>query len=645
MGNLFSGGESKAAGDRCPASPKGAAVPPSAPDSSSASASACASSACAATVPDSSSASASAVPESPAASAASTASTADEAKNSAFNLDALRAEIEDIRANPPPYVSQVGSLSIPTFILEDDQLTKPSGQGPWDFTAAVSGALTAEEEAACEAAKAQATELRFSARIATQELARGERKLADARKVFGEVERRAGQEEEQGVRALFRRLPSVGTWLVPQRDEALVDDAALEEAASAVQAAEAEVQELREKESQALKEARKVERSASRSKNAEAYAFPFRVRIRFEASQWPFTLSDADGVRFQCVIHHALIDDDHHFMLEPFYKTLPRKDSVTLTVRGVLQAVHRFLVDPLEAWGIPEDSAPMRLHQEMASNRQENERRLSTIRKYSKLVAHEELFQTPARWQAILTEHLPGEVFSFKVFTEDFCKTFVEEIFNFYDCGLPARRPNSMNNYGIILNEIGLEPMIDELQRMLQPLGELLWPGPGSVWDGHHCFIVRYRENEDLGLDMHTDDSDVTFNICLGLDFDGAGLQFCGLMGAGNHRKHTHTYKHVKGTCVCHLGRKRHGADDISSGERLNLILWNHSSTYRQSKEYNDPDYVKEEGPPDQVCVSYTHDRDYGNFKEYPKGKERFKGRGWCPPKPYEYPGFKTDAD
>merc|ERR1712113_41868 len=77
---------------------------------------------------------------------------------------------------------------------------------------------------------------------------------------------------------------------------------------------------------------------------------------------------------------------------------------------------------------------------------------------------------------------------------------FVEEIFNFYASGLPAKRPNSMNNYGIILNEIGLEPMINELQRILQPLGELLFPGPGDCWDGHHCFIVRYREGEDLGL-------------------------------------------------------------------------------------------------------------------------------------------------
>merc|ERR1712019_69801 len=167
----------------------------------------------------------------------------------------------------------------------------------------------------------------------------------------------------------------------------------------------------------------------------------------------------------------------------------------------------------------------------------------------------------------------------------------------------------------------------------------MMFPGVGSSWDGNHCFIVRYREGEDLGLDMHTDDSDVTFNICLGLDFEGAGLQFCGLMGASNHRKHTCTYKHVKGSCVCHVGRKRHGADDISRGERLNLILWNHSSTYRQSDEHEKPSFEKEEGPPDVVCVSYTHDRDYGNFKEYPKGKETHRGRGWCPPQPAVYDG------
>merc|ERR1711865_491237 len=107
----------------------------------------------------------------------------------------------------------------------------------------------------------------------------------------------------------------------------------------------------------------------------------------------------------------------------------------------------------------------------------------------------------------LVDEIIPGLAYSFPVLSLSFCEYLMEEIRHFYESGLPARRPNSMNNYGIILNEIGLEPLIDEFQRLLQPLGELLFPGAGNDWDGHHCFIVRYREGEDLGLDMHTDDS------------------------------------------------------------------------------------------------------------------------------------------
>jgi len=34
-------------------------------------------------------------------------------------------------------------------------------------------------------------------------------------------------------------------------------------------------------------------------------------------------------------------------------------------------------------------------------------------------------------------------------------------------------------------------------------------------FDDHHSFIVRYQAGKALGLDMHMDDSDVTFNIFL----------------------------------------------------------------------------------------------------------------------------------
>jgi hypothetical protein len=398
----------------------------------------------------------------------------------------------------------------------------------------------------------------------------------------------------------------------------------------------------------------------------EAYGHLFRLSLRFHPAMWPMKLAI---VRFQCVFHHALTEEGGG-MLAPFYKALPRDDRDACTVRLVLQHVRTFLTDPLSSWNISKtqfsDGGDVRINLLLREHRLLNKERFEIIKKYSQKVLHPDLFAQPSMWhdewldpsfrqareegtmeawRSILKEHLPGEVFSFKMLTTEFCDKFTEEIFNFYSSGLPARRPNSMNAYGIILNEIGLEPLIDELQRILQPIGEMLWPGPGSVWDGHHCFIVRYRAGEDLGLDMHTDDSDVTFNICLGLDFTGAGLQFCGQLGAPNHRKHTFTYQHVRGSCVCHLGRKRHGADDISSGERLNLILWNHSSTYRQSDDYIKPPYSTEVGPPDAVCVSYTHDRDYGNFKEYPPGKENFKGRGWCPRPKKEYEGFKPDCD
>lgn len=393
-----------------------------------------------------------------------------------------------------------------------------------------------------------------------------------------------------------------------------------------------------------------------------AYGFPFRVRLRFDHDLWPSKLA---VVRFQCVFHHGLTDEEGA-MLIPFYKGLPRDDRGACTVRLMVQAVHTFLRDPLASWKIPADMAPEKIRGALDAHREVNQDRFSVIGRYSMKYRHPELFERPPRWRdewlapefrqarqegtaeawrSILSEDLPGEVFSFRLFTDAFLDLLVDEIFNFYGSGLPARRPNSMNAYGIILNEIGLEPLIDALQQQLQPLGRLLFPGPGSAWDGHHCFIVRYRGGEDLGLDMHTDDSDVTFNVCLGLEFTAAGLQFCGRMGAPNHRKHTYTYNHVKGRCVCHLGRKRHGADDITSGERLNLILWNHGSAYRECDEYVKPDYQKEDGPPDEVCVSYTHDRDYGNFKEYPLAKEKHRGKGWCPRRTFEYEGFKADCE
>jgi len=252
--------------------------------------------------------------------------------------------------------------------------------------------------------------------------------------------------------------------------------------------------------------------------------------------------------------------------------------------------------------------------------------------------------ETGTAWSKILCEHVPGQVFSCKMFSEMFCDMLIEEVDHFRTTGLPARRPNSMNNYGIILNEIGWRPMVNILQDCVLAHISKKWWHHILPFDSHHTFIVRYKEGEDKGLDMHTDDSDVTFNLCLGREFTGATLTFCGGMGKPDHRKHSYTFDHEKGRCVWHLGRLRHGADDLASGERLNLIIWNHSSAYRETAEYILPGYQKEDGPPDKVCLSFTHDRDYGVFKEYTEKIKGFEGRGWCPRKNFEYDGFEVEC-
>eukprot|EP00391_Amoebophrya_sp_Ameob2_P001779 CAMPEP_0179003090 /NCGR_PEP_ID=MMETSP0795-20121207/12445_1 /TAXON_ID=88552 /ORGANISM="Amoebophrya sp., Strain Ameob2" /LENGTH=600 /DNA_ID=CAMNT_0020696981 /DNA_START=440 /DNA_END=2242 /DNA_ORIENTATION=+ len=240
-----------------------------------------------------------------------------------------------------------------------------------------------------------------------------------------------------------------------------------------------------------------------------------------------------------------------------------------------------------------------------------------------------------------LIEHRP-DIYSFPLFKPEFCDMLVKEIRSIYDSKIEVQRPNSMNRYGVILNYIGMEGMMSAIQRLMQKtnLAEKKFGGVGSSWDGHHSFIVQYAPGKDLGLDMHTDDSDVTCNICLGIDFTGSQVAFCGKMGHADHRKENYVYDQVKGHCLIHLGRQRHGAVDIEKGERMNLIIWNRSRVYRDSDEYKEQRFVKEMGPPSEICLSYTHDRDYGVYKRYPKGFEKFKGRGWCPPRSAEYEGF-----
>mmetsp|Transcript_4827 Transcript_4827/g.15939 ORF Transcript_4827/g.15939 Transcript_4827/m.15939 type:complete len:237 (+) Transcript_4827:467-1177(+) len=203
-----------------------------------------------------------------------------------------------------------------------------------------------------------------------------------------------------------------------------------------------------------------------------------------------------------------------------------------------------------------------------------------------------------------------------------------------------------MNQYGLVLNEVGMEALFDSLlETVLQPIARACFPREGGGLDRHHSFVVQYAAGKDLGLDMHTDDSDVTFNICLGRDFEGAGLSVCGDMGDSAHRHFTYRHTHRVGHCLMHLGRRRHGADDITAGERINLIIWCKGAAYRASRHYLDlqqqRSYAAEAAPPDDICLSYTHDRDFMRYRTAGARHAAMRRTPWVPPRSAEYPGYE----
>lgn len=114
----------------------------------------------------------------------------------------------------------------------------------------------------------------------------------------------------------------------------------------------------------------------------------------------------------------------------------------------------------------------------------------------------------------------------------------------------------------------------------------------GDSLDYHHGFIVEYALDKDTSLDFHVDASDITLNVCLGNIFTGGELFFGGIrcsqcQQTPPHQKEEFQIVHQPGHAILHRGKHRHSAQNIESGERLNLILWCMSSLYQKQYDPN----------------------------------------------------------
>ncbi|CAG0896403.1 unnamed protein product [Darwinula stevensoni] len=181
------------------------------------------------------------------------------------------------------------------------------------------------------------------------------------------------------------------------------------------------------------------------------------------------------------------------------------------------------------------------------------------------------------------------DVYSISVFQKSFCTQFLEEMNHFKSSGLPVERPNSMNNYGVLLGDLGWDVgFLDPLrERYINPVSRLLFPtsGGGSL-DSQRGFIVSYDAAKgDVDLAYHYDNAEVTLNICLNEEFEGGHLYFgatkSDVSSPKSDFKNVFGYEHKLGHGVLHLGSHLHGALPIESGERHNLVIWFRASVVR----------------------------------------------------------------
>ncbi|XP_061353610.1 2-oxoglutarate and iron-dependent oxygenase domain-containing protein CP2-like [Gastrolobium bilobum] len=204
---------------------------------------------------------------------------------------------------------------------------------------------------------------------------------------------------------------------------------------------------------------------------------------------------------------------------------------------------------------------------------------------------------TEASFKSVMVEPSRG-IYTFEMLQPQFCEMLVSEVDHFerwvHETKFRIMRPNTMNQYGAVLDDFGLENMLDRLMNdFIRPISRVFFTElGGSTLDSHHGFVVEYGINRDVELGFHVDDSEITLNICLGKQFSGGELFFRGVrcdehVNTDTQSEEIFDFSHVPGHAVLHCGRHRHGARPTTSGHRINLILWCRSSAFREMKKYH----------------------------------------------------------
>ena len=181
--------------------------------------------------------------------------------------------------------------------------------------------------------------------------------------------------------------------------------------------------------------------------------------------------------------------------------------------------------------------------------------------------------------------------YSFQLFRDDLCTSLVEEIRNFLKFRNEIEKTKGpilgTLRERLVLKDMKLDSFSsDVFQKVVIPLSKQVFDKHTSDLDFQHSYFVGYAPNEcptrnliRNALIPHSDDSEITLNVCLSDGYTGGELNFHGAVSkdefpTGVAPKVEYTYKHRLGRCVLHLGKQIHSVSSVTQGERHVLIMW-----------------------------------------------------------------------
>lgn len=218
----------------------------------------------------------------------------------------------------------------------------------------------------------------------------------------------------------------------------------------------------------------------------------------------------------------------------------------------------------------------------------------NTIPTVEQVLSGERRVDLDAGYLEELMDEEAYDVYSFPLLSSSFCvklHTFFRRVMEEAEDEQSTHQIRGVRNLDLVglswVNDLLLHLITRPISRHLYQTTEMggsseLGSKVEADLDWRHGFIAAYSATPNAHkprqrLVPHTDDAEVTLNVCVGDEFEGGKLRFWGLRGSSDGGKLVAEYTPQVGRALLHAGRQLHEVTEVESGDRFALVMWTRS--------------------------------------------------------------------